>query len=88
MLTQNWQALCDDASVYALRKAELEIAHNIQLARCIQKRKLKKEDKAYWQGVIDNYTYTFNEIRHNLRRRGCVVYKPSNYIELLGETNA
>lgn len=85
MFTQDRQALLDEASIYALRKAELKAARDIRLARHIQKRKPKREDKAYWQGMIDSYRYTFNGIRYTLLQRGCIVPKPSTYINLLGE---
>lgn len=72
-------------STYTLRKAELELAHTVDTAYRIKERKLKRADKAFWAGVIENYIDFIYAVRNCLRSRGCILYKKSSYVKLLGE---
>lgn len=79
------QDLLSEVSTYTLRKAELEIVHTVDQARRIRARKLKRADKAFYQGVIENYIDFIYAIRNCLRSRGCILYKKPSYVKLLGE---
>lgn len=82
------QDLLSELSTYTLRKAELELVHMVMSASKIKERKLKKKDKTYWAGVGDNYIELIYALRRCMKSRGCILYKKSVYMELLGERNA
>lgn len=81
------QDLLSELSTYTLRKAELELVHMVISASKIKERKLKKKDKAFWAGVSDNYIELIYALRRCMKSRGCILYKKSVYMELLGERN-